>query len=217
MKIIIFGTKEMGELAHYYLENDSEHKVVGFSIDGAYLKEDNFCGLPVIPFEDVGKKSFPLDEYGFFAPIYATRMNKLREQIYFKIKDKGYNLINYVSSKAYTWNAEIGDNCFIMEGCNLQPFSKVGNNVIIWSFTHLGHHSAVADHNFLSGNVVVAGKCMIDSYCFLGTNCSLKDGIHIKEGSMLGMDASVIRDTDPWSVNVGVPARNIGKNSLDCI
>ena len=32
-KVIIFGLGDMAELAHYYLENDSEHEVIAFCVD----------------------------------------------------------------------------------------------------------------------------------------------------------------------------------------
>ena len=213
MKTIIFGNRELAELAHYYLTNDTDQNVVGFCVDGAYLKENEFCGLPVVPFEEV-KSIWPTEEHMFLAPVYANNMNVLRSQVAERIEQIGYTLTSYISSKAYTWNATIGKNAFILEGCNIQPFVKIGKNVMMWSFTHIGHHSIVDDDNFLSGNVVVAGKCHIKSFCFLGTNCSTRDGLTIEVGTFVGMDASLLNDTDPWSVYVGVPAKKIeGKSS----
>ena len=36
-KIIIFGTGEIGDLAHFYFSNDSEYNVVAFSCDDKRL------------------------------------------------------------------------------------------------------------------------------------------------------------------------------------
>ena len=44
-KIIIFGTQDFAELAHFYLENDSEHEVVAFSVNEDYLPKDKFDGF----------------------------------------------------------------------------------------------------------------------------------------------------------------------------
>jgi len=138
-KVIIFGIQDFAELAHYYLVNDSLHEVVAFSVNAAYMPElKEFCGLPVIAFEDI-EKTYPVNEYDFFAPLSPKKMNTLREQVYNAIKEKGYKCISYISSKATIFNNEIGDNCFILEDNTIQPFTIIGNNVVLWSGNHIGH------------------------------------------------------------------------------
>ena len=60
-KVVVFGTELVAELAHYYLTNDSEHEIVAFTVNKEYIKEDIFCGLPVVPFEDVTTLYPPAD------------------------------------------------------------------------------------------------------------------------------------------------------------
>ena len=56
-KIIIFGIQDFAELAHYYLENDSEHEVVAFSVNEQYFPENRFFhGLPIVAFENIEKE-----------------------------------------------------------------------------------------------------------------------------------------------------------------
>ena len=53
-RIIIFGMKDFAELAHYYLEHDSNHEVVAFCVNAQYIQtEKYFRGLPIVPFEEV--------------------------------------------------------------------------------------------------------------------------------------------------------------------
>src|SRR5690606_18584280 len=113
-KVIIFGLLDTAELAHYYLENDSEHEVVAFTVNRKYLNVNEFKGLPVIAFEEI-KTFYSPQEYHLFAPMTAKKMNKLREQIYIEGKEKGYSFITYISSKATICDNEIGENCFILE------------------------------------------------------------------------------------------------------
>ena len=58
-KIIIFGNKDMAELACFYFRNDSNYVPVAFCVDGDYLKESRFNDLPVIAFEDIEKEYPP--------------------------------------------------------------------------------------------------------------------------------------------------------------
>ena len=199
----------MAEIANYYFANDTEHEPIAFCVDGEYVQESNFCNLPVIPFEEVAYK-YPQDQFCFHAAIYANQMNKIRKQIYEKIKQLGYNLVSYISSKAYTWNSVIGDNSFILEGCNIQPFTYLGNNNVIWSFSHIGHHSLVGNHNFISSHVVIAGNNRIDDNCFIGTNSTTRDSIHIPSFTFIGQSSSVTKSIDQegylW---IGSPLRKI--------
>ena len=52
-QIVIFGTGEIAELAHYYFKHDSEYEVVAFTVDGQFIKSPMFFDLPVIPFEKI--------------------------------------------------------------------------------------------------------------------------------------------------------------------
>jgi len=207
-KVIIFGLQDFASLAHFYLKYDSEHEVVAFTVTGEYLPEEKtFKDLSIVPFENIENIYSP-SEYCFFAPMSHRRMNRLRESIYNQIKRKGYELISYVSSKATVFpGTPIGDNCFILEDNTIQPFSVIGNNVVLWSGNHIGHHSVIKEHVFFTSHVVLSGHCIVEPYCFLGVNATIRDGLHIAEGSLIAMGACVTRDTEPWGVYKGNPAQ----------
>ena len=206
-KVIIFGTKDFAELAHYYLTHDSIHEVVAFCVNRSYLPETNsFCGLPVVPFEEV-ELIYPPGDFMFFAPMSSKNMNRLREQVYQSIKDKGYSMITYVSSKATVCDNVIGENCFILEDNTLQPFTTIGNNVVLWSGNHIGHHGTIMDHVFFTSHVVLSGHCRVEPFSFFGVNSTIRDGITISEGTLVAMGALVTSDTEPWGVYKGAPAK----------
>ena len=208
-KVVIFGLLDTAELAHYYLENDSEHEVVAFTVSKEYIKENEFKGLPVVPFEDIATL-YPPSENKLFAPMTAKKMNQLREQIYNQGKEKGYSFISYVSSKATLFDNEIGENCFILEDNTIQPFTKIGNNVVLWSGNHIGHHGHIKDHVFFTSHVVMSGHCVIESNCFFGVNATIRDYSNIAKGTLLAMGASLTKqETEEWGVYVGSPAKKL--------
>lgn len=207
-KVIIFGILDTAQLAHFYFKHDSDHEVIAFSVSKEYLSDSiTFNGLPIIPFEDVENVYNPSD-YHFFAPMTARKMNRLRESIYYQIKGKGYNCVSYVSSKATVFpHTEIGENCFILEDNTIQPFTPIGNNVVLWSGNHIGHHGEIKDHVFFTSHVVLSGHCIVEPYCFFGVNSTIRDHIHVAEGSLIAMGSCVTKDTEPWGVYKGSPAR----------
>lgn len=208
-KVIIFGVKDFSELAHYYLVHDSPHEVVAFSVNRGHLPEGAmFRGLPVVAFEDV-QDSYSPNDYMFFSPMSPKNMNRDRERIYNEIKSKGYDCISYVSSRATVFGNEIGENCFILENNTIQPFAQIGNNVVLWSGNHIGHHGVIHDHVTFTSHVVMSGRCDIGSFSFFGVNSTLRDGLQVAEGTFVAMAAAILQDTEAWGVYKGNPATKL--------
>ncbi len=214
--IIIFGLRDIASLAHFYLTHDSGHEVAAFCVDGDYLPEPAvFEGKPVVAFEEV-VDIYPPDDFMFFAPMSERNMNQLRAETYQRIKDLGYRFISYVSSHATVFpEAQIGENCFILEDNTIQPFTPIGNNVVMWSGNHIGHHGMVGDHVFFTSHVVLSGHCVVEPYCFFGVNSTIRNAVKVAEGSLIAMSASVVKDTEPWGVYKGVPAKKARVSSKD--
>lgn len=214
-KVVIFGVKDFAELAHYYLTTDTDHEVAAFCVDRQYLPESGqFHGLPVHAFENI-EQAFPPEEYQFFAPMSPSNINLARAKVYAAIKAKGYTCISYVSSKATVCHNVIGENCFILEDNTLQPFTSIGNNVVMWSGNHIGHHGSIQDHVFFTSHVVLSGHCTVESYCFFGVNATIRDGLTLAEGSFIAMAAAVTKNTEAWGVYRGNPATKAEISSKD--
>ena len=46
---------------------------------------------------------------------------------------------------------------------------------------------------------------------FIGTNAVVHQGVTIGEGAIIGSNSLVLKDIEPWTINVGSPTREIGK------
>jgi len=211
-KVIIFGLNDFAELAHYYLINDSGYEVVGFTVNREYLTTNKFKELPVVDFEEI-EQHYPPTEYLLFTPMVGIKMNTVREKIYLEGKKKGYTFATYVSSKSTTCYNEIGENCFILEDNTLQPFTKIGNNVIMWSGNHIGHHSIIEDHVFFTSHVVLSGHCHVKERSWFGVNATIRDGITIGKGSLIAMGAMITKSTEDNGFYLGSPAKKQEKLS----
>lgn len=211
-KVVIFGTGKIADVVYFQLTNDSPHEVVAFIADGAYLKKSEMFGLPVVPFEDVQNK-YPADDFKMLIAVGYQGLNKFRAQKYDEAKTKGYELISYVSSRASNFGqVEIGDNCLILENAVIQPCSRVGSNVIIWSSNHIGHHASVGDHCFIAGQVIIGGSTIIEPYCFIGVNAAIGHEITIGRESFIGAGTLITKNVEPKSVYI---AQDTAKYRLD--
>lgn len=193
--IVIFGAGNIAQISHFYLSHDSHYKVGAFTVDNAYLSEKEFCGLPVVAFEEV-ENHYPANQYDMLVAVSYAKINAVRAKKCKEARGKGYKLITYVSSKATTWpGLNIGENCFILEDNTIQPFVKIGNNVIIWSGNHIGHHAEIGDNCFISSHVVVSGGVKVGENCFIGVNATIRDHVSIARNCVIGANALILQDT----------------------
>lgn len=206
-KLIIFGTGDIAQIAKYYFDIDSEHEVVAFTVDKAYISNDTFESKPVVAFEEI-MHLYPSNEYKMFIALSYSNLNKVREAKYNEAKQNGYELVSYISSKcSFMSQFPCGDNCFIFEDNTIQPFVKIGNNVTLWSGNHIGHHSILHDHLFISSHVVVSGHCTISSNTFIGVNATIGHQVTISPENIIGAGSIITKSTEIG--DVFVPARSV--------
>ncbi len=130
--------------------------------------------------------------------------------------------------------SEIDDFTFIYGGKGI----KIGRYVHISRFVsvigggelYLGDYSVLADGSrILTGtdtykggvrmstclpieqrNVIVS-YVKIEKDAFIGTNSIVHPGVIIGEGAIIGSNSLVLKNVEPWTINVGSPTRVIGQ------
>jgi len=198
--VVVFGTGQLADLAHFYLTHDSIHQVAAFTVDAAYVDSPAHNGLPVVPFEEVAKH-YPPGEFQMFIPISFKKMSHVRADRFRQAKEMGYRLVSYVSSKATVWPGFApGENCFIFEDNTIQPFVKIGDDCVLWSGNHIGHHTTIKNHVFITSQVVISGACVIEDHCFFGVNATVRDETVIRHDTLVGAGALILKDTQPYEV-----------------
>lgn len=190
-KIILWGTGQIAQVVLHYLENDSDHEICAFCMDREFVTEKTFQGRPVVAFEDI-VTSHPPQEYRMAIPMGYKRLNKHREEKYLAAKALGYEFITYISSQSNCDAASVGENTFIFNFNDIQPFTVIGNNVMIWANTGIGHHVVIEDHCFLA-SPKISGATRIKRNSFLGTNATIGDTLEIGEYCVIGVGAVVTK------------------------
>ena len=208
--LVVIGDSAFAEIAYEYFTHDSNYKVVGFAVEKKFLKKDNLLGLPVIALEEI-EQIFPCDAHDAFVAIVYTQLNRLRTRLVQYVKSLGYSLASYVSSNANIWgNAILGDHCFIFENNTIQPFVEIGENVVLWSGNHIGHHSIIKNNVFVSSHVVISGFCAIGENCFLGVNSTIANNITVAKDCWIGPSALVTKNTEEnqiYRAEISLPAK----------
>ena len=196
-KLIIVGDSAFAEIAKEYFDEDSPYRVVGFSVEQAFLRMNTLHGVPVVSFETVDT-FFPPDEHSVYVAATYTQFNRLRTRLAADAKAKGYSLASYVSSRAFVWkNVKLGEHVFIFEDNTVQPCVTIGTNVILWSGNHIGHHSIIRDNAFISSHVVISGFCDIGENSFLGVNATVANNVTIARDNWIGPNITITKNTEP--------------------
>lgn len=212
-QVVLFGLGEFAAVADVYLTEDSPHDVVAYTVHEAFMDGSEFQGRPVVPFERLEER-YPPDEYAMFVAIGFKDVNRARAKVYGECKARGYELVSYVCSKATHWSdLEIGDNTFVFENNVIQPFTKIGSDVVIWSGNHIGHHVVIGDHCFLTSHVVVSGGVVVGDHAFLGVNATIRDHVTIAPSTVVGAGALVMKDTEAEDVLIARRTEASGRKS----
>ncbi|MBM3503520.1 MAG: acetyltransferase [Alphaproteobacteria bacterium] len=212
-RALIFGTASFAEVVRFYLDADSLYEVVAFTASRASIAQPSKQGLPVVPFEEIADR-FPPGDHEMFVAVGYRQLNRLRERFCLEAKGKGYSLIRYVSSKATTWgDTRIGDNVFIFEDNTIQPFVSIGDDTILWSGNHVGHHSTIGAHCFISSHVVISGHCQVGDHCFLGVNATIADTVVVGDRNIIGPGALIQKNTGADEVYVAERTAKFPKDS----
>src|SRR3990167_6146541 len=98
-KLVIFGTGEIGRMAHFYFTHDSDYEVVAFTADDEFVTDNTYLGLPLLPFSRI-KQHYPPNLYEMHVGLSFMRLNQTRAEKYYLAKKAGYTLASYVCSKS---------------------------------------------------------------------------------------------------------------------
>jgi sugar O-acyltransferase (sialic acid O-acetyltransferase NeuD family) len=213
--IIVFGAGSFASLAAHSLTHDAQRRVLGFTVDAGHLHAPTHDGLPVFPFETLAEHVRPADCEILVALGYL-QINGLREERCAAAEAMGYDLSRYVSRYArIAPDTPIGRNGQIYENAILQPYVRLGADVIVRAGANIGHHSEIGDHAFIASGAVTGGNVSIGQRCFIGLGAIIRDGVRLGDRCFIGAGAVVTGDIEADAVYVGNPARRIAKTSLE--
>lgn len=110
-------------------------------------------------------------------------------------------------------NIQIGNMCQINERVYIQS-GKIGNYVLIapnTSILGMFHNYASVDIPMALQGITREIPPVIEDDVWIGRNVVIMPGVFIGKGSIIGANAVVTKDVEPYSIVGGVPAKLIRK------
>lgn len=115
----------------------------------------------------------------------------------------------------YPWKIRIGDNSWIGDGVILYSLDhiNIGENCIVSQHAYI----CTGSHNINSNSFKLITKPItIEDYCWIAVDVFVGQGVTLKEGSVIAARSSIYKDSEPWKVFSGNPAKYFKDRIIDC-
>lgn len=102
---------------------------------------------------------------------------------------------------------EIGDRNIIREYVTINRgtvkgggVTRVGSDVLIMAYTHIGHDSVIGDHAMLINGATLAGHVTVEEWAVVGALCPVHQFVRIGAHSYVGGGTTITQDVLPYSM-----------------
>ena len=181
-RAIVFGTGDFARVLAHYLP----HEISAFVVDEAYLTTSTLLGKPVRGWNEVSP-----NDGDFFAAVGYSNGNLNRATIFGRAKAAGFTQPGL---------GGINEGTIVLPGAIIEPYARIGVNVVLWTGAHVAHDTVIEDHVFVAPQAVIAGNCRIGKRTFIGANATIRDRITIGADCVIGAGAVVLQDVPAGTV-----------------
>ncbi len=212
MKCIVVGCGGHGRVVLDILLAAGEHEVVGFvdsnaKIHGRWVDgREVFGGMSAIPALK--------DTLGVHAAVVAIGDNGVRRRYAERCEEAELKLLNAVHPSAnIASNATLGRNVVVAAGALVCAHCQIGDSTILNTGCIVDHESMIGTATHICPGARLAGRVTVESGAFVGIGATIIQCLRIGCEAVIGAGAVVVRNVDPLTTVVGVPAREV--KSLD--
>jgi len=151
--------------------------------------------------------------------IHLLKNVKIHSNVSLDASNGNIYLANNVILNRFSFlNANKG-NISIGKGSEVNNFTvingtgsvTIGENVLIGPSVQIISYS----HNFIDKNLLIKEqgiekkKIIIEDDVWIGASAIILPGVKVSKGSVIGANSVVREDTEPYSINVGIPSKKI--------
>lgn len=185
--------------------------IIGIVDPDINLHGNKILGVLVIGNDETVLK-YPADSILLVNGVGSIGLPKLRQTLYKKFKDWGYNFASVIHPSAViASDVMLNEGAHVMAGAVIQPGSRIGRNSIVNTQVSVDHDCIIGENVHLSPGVTLSGGVSIGDCVHVGTGATIIQGISIGSNTLVAAGSVVVKNVpDNVTVN-GVPARVVSK------
>ncbi|MBW3003740.1 acetyltransferase [Candidatus Woesearchaeota archaeon] len=204
-KIIIVGGGGHAKVVISILQKNNNYEIVGYTdmedrgnmLGVRYIGDDNI--LEKLKQEGCSSAAVGIGSIGDIS---------IREKVWNKLKDLGFNLPAIISKDAVVNNdVSIGQGTVVMDGAVIQPGTVIGECCIINTRSSIDHDCEIKDFVHVAPGVTLSGGVKIGKHSHLGMGANVIQYLNIGDKCIIAAGATVIKDCEDNKRYRGVPAK----------
>lgn len=119
---------------------------------------------------------------------------------------RNVHIAAYTGIFAGSAGVKIDDFCGVSAHCNIYAASD--------DYTGLAMTNPTIPEKY---KMLTEKKVTISKHALVGAGCTILPGVNIGEGASFGSMSLINKDVEPWTINVGIPAKAIKERSKNIL
>lgn len=213
MGTIIVGAGGHGRVVLDIFRQAHDIDPVGFLDGNPQLRGKRIDGVEVLG----GLADIPsLLEDGVDSAIVAIGDNATRNMYAQTLASHGLALVNAIHPKASIADtAKLGRNVVVAAGALVCAHCRISDSCIVNTGSIVDHESFIGRAAHVCPGSRLAGRVIVEDFAFVGIGATIVQCLTIGRGATVGAGAVVLRNVEPFTTVVGVPARCIAEPAVE--
>jgi sugar O-acyltransferase (sialic acid O-acetyltransferase NeuD family) len=210
VKIVIVGAGGHARSVLDALRTGSAHTAVAFTDPDASRHGTELDGVPIVGDDEQLGTLREQGVEGAALGVGGVRDNAMRARLCELADRAGFALPTLVHGSAHvSEQARLGRATVVLAGAVIGPGAVLGRNVIVNSAAVVEHDVVVEDDVHIATAAALGGAVTVGRAAHIGLGARVIQGARIGARAVVGAGAAVVRDVEPDTVVVGVPARTL--------
>ena len=139
--------------------------------------------------------------------------SSLRERIYYRLKEIGFNIPNVIDPSAIiASDVKLGEGIFVGKNAIINTSAMIEEMVIINTSAIVEHDAVVKKYSHISVGAVLCGNVNIGKCTLVGASSTVIQGISIGDNTVIGASSVVVSSVGDNKKAYGVPCKEVDVN-----
>lgn len=205
--VIILGAGGHGRVVLDILLRAKLHRPIGFIDNNTRIHGRRIDGLPVLGGPDLLSD---MRKRGISHAIIAVGDNGARRDLARTLESNDFELVCAIHPSAQlACSVTLGRGVVIAAGAMVCAHCQIGDYAILNTGCIVDHESMIGTAAHVCPGVRLAGHVTVESGAFIGIGATVIQNVRIGFEAVVGAGAVVVKDVDPMTTVVGVPAHAV--------